>query len=311
MKIGSGLPEKMKTNVLAVGVAVIDFVMNLDEFPRHADKYRANKSAIVGGGCGANAAVAIARLDGVCTLASRLGEDFIGDMIISGLIKEGVNCELTRQFSGCHSSYSSVFIDKTGERQIVNYRDIDLPSDASWLENGQFPYDAVLADTRWPEGAAAALALAKTNGVPGIIDAEAPFEGVENALRLASHVVFSANGLRVFSGANELRAGLEIAKARLPNFVGVTDGSNGVWWFGKKQIEHLPGYAIEAVDTLGAGDVWHGAFALALGENMTIEQALNFSNAAAALKCTRPGGGAGTPTRFEVETFIRNNKICS
>jgi sulfofructose kinase len=301
----------MKKNLLTVGVAVIDIVMNVDEIPTSAEKYRANDAMIVGGGCAANAASAIVRLGANCTLATRLGQDQIGDMIIAGLRKEQINCQLVKQFAGRRSSFSSVFVDQSGERQIVNFRDQELPATAKWLEQVPFEFDAVLADTRWPEGAVTAMKLAKSNGVPGIIDAEAPFDGAEDALYEASHVVFSAQGLREFSGAKQLPKGLQIASQQLGDFVGVTDGANSFLWRAEDAIEHFPAFRVESVDTLGAGDVWHGAFALALSEKSPVTQAIEFSNAAAALKCTRHGGRAGIPSREETETFIRNYQACN
>ena len=77
------------------------------------------------------------------------------------------------------------------------------------------------------------------------------------------------------------------------------------------RIIQEPGFRVQAVDTLGAGDVWHGAFALALGEQQPIAQALRFANAAAALKCTRPGGREGIPSRAQTEAFMRNQLLCN
>jgi sulfofructose kinase len=67
-------------------------------------------------------------------LASRLGSDQVADMIVAGLEADGVDCAMVRRFEGRRSSFSSVFIDQAGERQIVNYRDPDLPMDAGWLK---------------------------------------------------------------------------------------------------------------------------------------------------------------------------------
>ena len=133
---------------------MVDFVFFLDEMPRLAEKYRANGAEITGGGGAANAAAAIARLGGHAMLASRLGSDQVADMIAAGLEADGVDCTMLRRFEGRRSSFSSVFIDKAGERQIVNFRDHDLPMDAGWLR-AALPdrFDAALADTRWPDGA--------------------------------------------------------------------------------------------------------------------------------------------------------------
>jgi sulfofructose kinase len=297
--------RKGKASILVAGVAVVDFVFRLDELPRAAEKYRAGDSAVVGGGCAANAAVAIARLGGHAVLASRLGHDAIGGLIRGDLAAEGVDCRLVRQFEGFRSSFSSVFVTPAGERQIVNYRDTGLSFDAAWLEaEAGSGFHAALADTRWPQGAAAAMRIARKAGIPGVLDAEAPVREAEEALQLASHVAFSAQGLREFSGEAELEAGLRRADMQLPGRVCVTDGENGVLRIAEGRLLAVPAFAVEAQDTLGAGDVWHGAFALRLGEGAGEEEAMRFANAVAAIKCTRFGGRQGTPRRAEVVEFL-------
>ncbi len=301
----------MIANVFVVGVAVVDIVMNLDEMPRLPEKYRARGAAIVGGGCGGNAAVAVNRLGGKARLAARLGDDPIAEMIIGQLRAEGVDCEMARKFTGARSSFSSIFIDAAGERQIVNYRDETLPGEADWLLADAPDFDAALADNRWSEGARAVMQMARRSGKPGVLDAEAPVLDSEAAMRAASHVVFSAQGLREFAGNDDLRAGLKQAENQLGDFVGVTDGPQGIWWRVNAIEDHMPSFAVPVVDTLGAGDVWHGAFALALGEQLAIPEAVRFSNAAAALKCTKSGGRDGIPTRDKIETFLRSDPPCN
>ncbi|MDN2566785.1 PfkB family carbohydrate kinase [Aquibium sp. A9E412] len=293
------------TTVLIAGVAVIDFVMSLDAMPRRAEKYRARDATVVGGGCAANAAVAVARLGGRARLATRLGGDAIGDMIVAGLEADGVDCTLARRFSGARSPFSSVYVDAAGERQIVSYRDWSISPAADWLEAAMpDAFDAALADTRWPEGARAAMAAARALSRPGIIDAEPPVAEAGEAIALASHVAFSAQGLADYAGVDGLEAGLRAAARACGAWVCVTDGGNGVAWLDGDTVRRLPAYPVEAVDTLGAGDVWHGGFALALGEGRDVAQALRFAGAVAAIKCTRFGGGRGTPTRAEVDSFM-------
>lgn len=300
-----------QVKILAVGVAVVDIVMTMDEMPRRAEKYRANGATIVGGGCGANAAAAITRLGGHCVLSARLGEDPVADMILNGLEQEGVDCSLVRRFADNRSSFSSIFIDKEGERQIVNYRDPELPLGAKWLEDEMPEFDAVLADNRWTAGAMVAMQAANSQGKPGIVDAESPILDTEDVMRMASHVVFSAQGLREYSETDDLPKGLKTAASKLGGLVGVTDGPKGVWWREDGVTDHMVGFDVDVVDTLGAGDVWHGAFALALAEQMPTRDAVLFSNAVAAQKCTRPGGREGSPTRIETDIFMKEHTICN
>lgn len=298
--------------IVTAGVAVIDFVFLVDEMPRRAEKYRALEASITGGGCAANAAAAIARLGGEAVLAARLGDDQVGDMIVSGLAADGVDCTMLRRFQGRRSSFSSVFVDREGERQVVNFRDQTLSMKADWLA-AALPdvFDAALADTRWPDGAAALLQAARNRGVPGVLDAEAPIHEAETAFGLASHLAFSAQGLRDWAGHGDLEQALGDAARQTGAFVCVTDGANGVQWRQGADAGFEPAYEIEAVDSLGAGDVWHGAFALSLTEGEEISRAIRFANAVAAIKCTRPDGRAGYPTRAETDDFMREAKTCN
>jgi sulfofructose kinase len=84
-----------------------------------------------------------------------------------------------------------------------------------------------------------------------------------------------------------------------------TDGARGTFWLESGEISHLPAHEVKVVDTLGAGDVFHGALALAVAEGQAMCDAVAFASAAAAIKVTRFGGRAGAPTRAEVEHLLR------
>ena len=290
--------------VLVIGVAVVDFVFRMEAIPTEAQKYRTTQADIVGGGCAANAAVAIVRLGGEALLGARLGTDPLGDIILSDLRGEGVDTDLVQQTTGARSSFSSVYVDAKGDRQVMNYRGSELTTDVGWIDEAP-NIDAVLADTRWTEGAITALELARNRGVPGIVDAEAPMD--KRVLNAASHVAFSRDGLMSFASGPDLQSALQVADDKLDAWVCVTDGENGVWFVGAQGIEHVPAFAVDAIDTLGAGDVWHGTFALALSEDRDARDAIRFANAAAAMKCTKFGGRRGTPTRGELEIFLKEN----
>lgn len=291
--------------ILTVGVAVIDIVMSVEVLPRSAEKYRARDAAIVGGGCAANAAVAVARLGGQASLVARVGRDPIGDMIVAGLEAERVDCSLVRRPDTGRSSFSSVYVDAAGERQIVNFRDMNLSFDASWFDDVvPADVDAVLSDTRWPQGAEAAMRAARRLGVPGILDAEPPMAEAAAALLLASHIAFSAEGLRDFTGIADPAQALAEARRRTGAWVCCTQGAAGVLSLDGASAVRLPAFEVDVVDTLGAGDVWHGAFALRLAEGGGEVEAMRFATAVAALKCTRFGGRAGIPSRHEVEAFM-------
>lgn len=302
----------MKVTVATVGVCSLDIIMQLDEVPIFGEKYRAREAAIVGGGGAATAAVAACRLGGAAKLLARLGCDPFASLILNELAAEGVDTAHVSREASLRSSFSSVLVDAQGERQVVNYRDpaMDAATPAASpaasliasLDLGE--YDIALADTRWPEGAAALFRDARGAGKLCVLDGEAPVRHANEALELATHIVFSAAGLRDLTGVDALDAGLLRAGEEFGGFVAVTCGAGGVLWLDANQVSRVPGFVVSAVDTLGAGDVWHGAFALALGECMPSSEAMRFANAAAALKCTRLGGRAGAPNRCEVERLL-------
>lgn len=289
-------------DLFVLGIAVVDFVFAVEALPREATKYRAEDAEIVGGGCAANAAVAITRLGGTASLAAPLGDDPLGDLILADLAAEGVSSGFVQRAVDGRSSFSSVYVDAHGERQIVNFRGTGLARDADWL-NGVPPSDAVLVDPRWPDLAAAALDMARAWGVPGVLDGEAPID--RRLLEKASHAALSRSGLQSLCDIDDPADALAQVAADLPGWACVTDGERGVYYTSGTGIQHVPAYDVPVKDTLAAGDVWHGAFALALAEGQAEHPAICFANAAAALKCMQFGGRAGCPSRAAVEKFLK------
>ncbi len=107
------------------------------------------------------------------------------------------------------------------------------------------------------------------------------------------------------TGVDDAREGLAELARTAANWIAVTDSARGTFFTERGGIAHEPAFPIEPVDTLGAGDVFHGALALGLAEGMEARAAVRFASAAAAIKCTRFGGRAGCPRRPEVEDFLK------
>ena len=296
------------TGIFLAGMAVVDFVFSVERLPDTAEKHRAQEAEVVGGGCAANAAVAVARLGGTATLATCLGDDPLGDLILSDLTQEGVDTSCAQRAAGGRSSFSSVFVDRSGERQIMNFRGAGLEHDKiSKVQD--FHADAVLVDTRWRQGALAALTRAKALKIPGVLDAEAPID--QALLAAASHIAFSKQGLMSLTGDTPLPQALTEITSQHDAWACVTDGENGVFYTAEDKIEHIAAFQVPIKDTLAAGDIWHGAFTLALGEGRTAPDAIRFANAAAALKCKQFGGRKGCPDRQMTEIFMKENSACN
>lgn len=294
--------------VLCIGQAVQDFVFSVDAMPATADKYRASNFETLGGGPAATAAVAISRLGGEARLAARVGDDMLANLIAAELESYGVDCRLLRRMGGRRSSVSAVLVDSAGERMIVNYLDSSMDADPEWL-HAYAPLDvaAILTDTRWPEGALLGLNLARRNDLPAILDADLPVPKDGELVRAATHVAFSAGGLAEFSGIDDVEDALRSVHQQTGSWCCVTLGAEGSLLIEDGQLSRLPAFKVSVRDTLGAGDVWHGAFALALAEGKPAGDAVIFASAAAALKVQNGGGRAGCATREDVEDLLQQH----
>ena len=202
------------------------------------------------------------------------------------------------------SSYSSIIVDKFGERQIVNFRGDGLTNRTDWISPPP-QTGAILADTRWPLGMHAAMKIAKERNIPGIIDVDTPLDDCD--LSEASHLAFARPALAELTGTSDLKDGLIIA-ARNGQWVCATDGADGCYTLKNSQVLHIKAPKVDAKDTLGAGDVWHGAFALALAQGRLEEEACRFANITAALKCTKIGVAKGMPDRSTVEKMMNGTQ---
>jgi len=306
------------SRILVCGLTTCDFVFDVSVMPQRAEKYIANDATMVIGGGAANAAIAIARQQGTASLAARIGDDWVGNRIVQILRSENVDCSYLQVCRGATSSFSSVLIDAAGERQIVNFRGSELNQKPTWLSNktqpefligrmNKKPFDAVLVDTRWANGAVAVLQMARQFGIPGVVDAEAPIP--ERVLQSASHVAFSMQGLTAYTGIYKKEDALLVASTKLPAWVCVTDGGNGVTHVHDRALHHTPTHSVKIKDTLAAGDVWHGVFTLGLSEGQDEQSAIEYANAAATLKCAGAGVGAmSAPSREQTIRLVRQQR---
>ncbi len=292
------------TAVVSIGIVVLDEVFSIPEPLRPGEKHRAAALQSVIGGNAANASLAIARLGGLARLIARFGDDETGRLLRTRLKGEGLDLSGSAAIPDTRTSRSAIVIEPDGSRTIVNHFDPAMPEQPDWLPRN-LPEDAaaVLGDTRWEHGATHLFRLARARGIPAVFDGDRkPTD--ESLISLATHPVFSAQGLREWSGEDDLAAGLHRLAAKGSGFAAVTDGANGVYFVAGEASGHVPAFPVRVVDTLGAGDVWHGAFAFALGEGQDAISAMWFANAAAAIKCSRAGGASGAPVRAEVETVL-------
>ena len=265
----------------------------------------------IAAGMASSAAASIARLGGNVSLFASTGQDDIGRRLVAELTGEGVDCTYVRRLDGARSAFSSIFVDAVGERMIVPFYDAALlsaPDVLPPIADGTF--DVVMTDVRWPLAAAKALGAAREAGVDGILDADtASLETLEMLLPLASHIVASEPAAeRVTGEGDPERATVALAAlyGRDGAFISVTAGDKGCFWYDalEGEVRHMPAFSVDVIDTLAAGDVFHGVFAWGLARGYPTYQIMRFASAAAAIKCSTFGGRRGAPTKAEIETFL-------
>ena len=284
--------------------------MRVDEFPKPGGKVSASEYVITNGGQSGNAAVAIARLGGRVKYAGALGgpHDEVAANIVAGFAKEGIDYSGAVRVDGAKSSVSIVMLDATGEKMIATRRDSGLsgvaPTNADALVAN---VDAVLIDNRYENFANPVCAAAKKRDIPRVIDLDRVTKLDDPLLKGCTHIVSSADAIRGTTGEEDLGAALKVLGPHLDGFLAATDGPDGVYWLDNGQVRHMPAFKVEVVDSLGAGDTFHGAFTYRLAEGGDVVDAMRFASAAAAIKCTRFGGLTGAPNRAEVEAFLKKH----
>jgi sulfofructose kinase len=297
----------MTVRLISLGMSALDTIYSVPEIPALPVKVLASGYTECGGGMAANAAVAAARLGAAVEYWGRVGDDALGQRIINELAAEGVETAHVRRVPGCVSPCAAILVDPRGERLICAYNDPLLDRDPTWLPLPRVAeVDVVLADTRWAEGAAPLLDRARAEGKIAVLDGEiGPASDILALVPRATHVAFSTAGLAAAFPATGPAAGLRLAARHTDAVVGVTMGADGFMWLEEGHERHVPSLTIDAVDTLAAGDVWHAAFGVALAEGQAVDAAARFANVAAAIKCERPGGRRGAPTRAEVSARLK------
>jgi len=282
--------------------------MRVENFPAPGTKIMASEFIVTGGGCAANAAVAVVRLGGNAAFAGPLGDanDAVSERIVKDLNAESVDCSGAVRVDGGTASVSLILLDAKGEKTIATRRGVKLggvlPVDAGSLVADA---DAVLVDNRFPEFVNAVCRAAQLRKIPIVIDLDQATKADDSLLALGSHVVASAEALRGTTGLDDHGAVLKLLAGHVRGFLAVTDGPNGLYWLDQGDVRHMPAFNVRVIDSLGAGDAFHGAFTLALAEGRDLADCLRFASACAALKCTKFGGASGAPARAEVEAFLR------
>ena len=291
-------------DVLCVGVTSYDFYFMLDHHPDPDEKTIADAFLSCGGGPAANAAVTIAKMGLSVALAGYLGNDLWGELHSKELKQSGVLTDWIVR-GNKPTPISTVLVKPDGKRSLVNYRIHNAALGQNTIDLSDIKPKVILFDGHEPALSMELLEYAKSENIKTVLDAGSVNPGTSLLFDKVDYLVCSEK----FAG--EITRFKEINKASVELFtlnknVVITLGESGLIWKTNESNGKLPAFSVNAIDTTGAGDVFHGAFAGCLAMGMDWQEILKYSSAAAALSCTKAGGRPSIPGIEEVKSFLAN-----
>jgi len=294
-------------DVLGFGAVAVDDLVYLDRFPHPDEKMPMQGMARDGGGLAGTALVTASRLGASASWAGVLGFDELSTWTLNAFANSRVDTSSVIRFGAARPFHSIILVERAGGTRTVLFSREGVqqltPDEVSRELIGEAR--VVLLDHTIGALTNHVLELAHDTNVPTVADPERLGEGVPEIVREVDHLIVGRSFAEAATGEKNPAAAVRALAAlrRDQPLTAVTASELGYWWVerGSSEIRHDLALQVDAVDTTGCGDVFHGAYAAELARGSTVARALAVANVAAGLKATKPGGRQGIPTRAEVE----------
>ena len=297
-------------DILVVGYNAFDVVVPVDRLPRPDSKQQVADIHISGGGPGATAAVALARLGARVRLVTVLTDDLPGRLQRQELQAAGVDLRWAVTEPNHVSAKAVILADPQREERTIYWSRGDLPHldpesvDERWLDET----DLLYCDGHEAAAAARLAIAARRRGLPVLLDAGSVREGMRTLVRNCTDVISSSVFAPELTGCSQPAATLRALRDLGPVRVAMTFGQAGSLALVDDRVVHVPAFAVAVKDTTGAGDAFHAGYAWARAEQRGWLESLTFGSAVAALKCRDWGGRRGLPVLAEVESLLRDGR---
>ncbi|WP_445369724.1 carbohydrate kinase family protein [Methylomonas sp. BW4-1] len=286
-------------DVLCIGHASYDLVFSVPHHPGADEKIVADNLLGCGGGPAANAAVTVAKLGGRAGFCGYLGNDVYGDSHLRELQEHGVDTRwLVR--GGSPTPLSTVLVKPNGQRALINYKGQTSALPATTIGFDDLPAKVLLFDGHEPH-ISLHLLNQLTHPVPTVLDAGSLHDGTLALMDKVEHLVCSEKFAVQYAGDENLA----LAKlAQIAPVVVITLGERGLIWQRGQERGSLNAPPIVAIDTTGAGDAFHGAFAAGLAKGLSWMELLRYASVAGAFCCSRMGARPGLPSLSEHQKLL-------
>ncbi|MEE0867125.1 MAG: PfkB family carbohydrate kinase [Clostridia bacterium] len=299
----------MRNNsIVGIGANVFDTLYTVDTYPAEDTKLRANAVKTSGGGPCATGLVAASKLGADCGFIGNLSDDNGARFLIDDFKKYGVDTDLIKIKPGYDTFCSCIWLAKeTASRTCVFFKG-NVPPTVLDDKAKKAIADAqiLMVDGNDLDAAIEGAKVAKENGTKVLYDAGGLYDGVENLLPLADILIPSEEFALKYTGCKTSEEAAKLLYEKYsPEIVVITRGKEGGIIFDGNAAKKYPAFLVDAVDSNGSGDVFHGAFAFAITEKMSYDRACIFSSAVSALKCTKVGAREGVPAFDEVINFLK------
>jgi sugar/nucleoside kinase (ribokinase family) len=294
-------------DVVGVGLNATDTMLIVPHFPAYAGKVPFQEEVLCPGGQVASAMVACSRLGLRTKYIGAIGDDERGRIQIESLKGTGINLDHVQIRKGCANQSAYIIIDRsTGERTVLWRRDDCLRIDPEQIAPEQISCARLLhIDGHDTPAVAHCAAVARKHGIPVTVDVDTIYHGFDRVLPNIDYLVASSEFPAAWTGVNDPFLALETIQNEYGMKVAaMTLGAHGALARENGRFSYSPAFVVNCVDTTGAGDVFHGAFCYAVLQEMPMRDALDFSNAMAALNCTALGARGGIRGPGDVRTLM-------
>ena len=301
----------MNYEVVGLGQCCIDYLGVVEQYPDVNAKEEVNNLTVQGGGPVATAMVTLSRLGTSTTFIGKISNDYFGSLIKDSLTSAFVNIDHIVIEKDKRSQFAFIVIEKeTGKRTVLWSRATVAPLRSEEVNRGVINTAKVLLlDGLMKDASMAAAEYAREAGVTIVVDAGSMREGALALANLSDYFIASEDFARQFSHANDPKvAAMELLDQGAKTVI-ITLGEKGSICATPESHFYQPAFKINAVDTTGCGDVFHGAFIFGLLQKWELYETIRFASATAALKCREIGGRTAIPDLREVEEFMECNNL--